>query len=292
MKRSVALAALIDTRPDPGSEFSAWLEAQLTDHWSDYQPADQTGEPDARERVRAWSVGGVHGLETLVQARPVVRDPSASFISDFLRVPTQCRLAAYAVAEPRETVPRLDIARFQRWVGSCAEDNALALGDDERAQAEEGSRRIAALRSKLPGFLLRSLRANSAREVLFFSFLAHLHEVGGLGVTYASAEQVRTALDRLDEDLGRPATINLFVADGRNLGILHRGGHLFALLPPAVSRSRRSITGPVTDARHIPPAMLFLLARELPAAGPVTVIEEGVLSVEARAPVRIARHEA
>ncbi len=289
----MALAALIDTRPDAGNDSSSWLEARLSDHWPEYQSTRQTGEPDAlRECVRSWSVGGVHGLETLVQARPVVRDPSASFTDDFLRVPTQCRLAAFAVSEPRTTVPRLGIARFQRWVGSCSEDNPLAVGDDEDARVERGSRGLAALRASLPGFLKRSLRANTAREVMFFAFLARLHEAGGLGVTYAKAEQVRAALTRLDADLGHPPVINLMVADGRNLGILHRGGHLISLVPPAASRRKRSITGPLADAKHSPPATLFLLStgprREVDDAT-ATTISEGVLSSEARAPVVVTR---
>ncbi len=290
----MALAALIDTRPDAGNDSSSWLEARLTDHWPEYPSARPSGEPDAQgESVRSWSVGGVHGLETLVQARPVVRDPSASFIDDFLRVPTQCRLAAFASSAPRATVPRLGIARFQRWVGSCSEDNPLALGDDEDELAERGSRRLAELRAGLPGFLKRSLRANTAREVMFFAFLARLHGAGGLGVTYASAGQVRAALTRLDADLGRPPIINLMVADGRNLGILHRGGHLISLVPPMASRRKRSITGPLTDAKHSPPAMLFLLSTRPPPPeredAELATVGEGVISVEARAPVVVTR---
>ena len=89
---SVALAALVHAQPDGFNEAS-WLGQMLAQRWTRYVPAGDGGTGS----LRAWVVGGVQDNETLVQARPVVRDPRADFLADLLRAPTQTTLAAYAV---------------------------------------------------------------------------------------------------------------------------------------------------------------------------------------------------
>jgi hypothetical protein len=111
----VSLAALVHALPE-GVPDATWLSAALQRHWS----AFSTGG------VRAWSVGGVQDNETLVQSRPVVRDPRADFLADLLRVPTQTTLAAYAASppghgDPDRPMPAIAMTRFQRWVGVRAE---------------------------------------------------------------------------------------------------------------------------------------------------------------------------
>jgi hypothetical protein len=85
------------------------------------------------------------------------------------------------------------------------------------------------------------------------------------------------------------------VADGKTVGILHRGGRLYRLVPPAIPRNKRSITGPLVDARHSPAALLLLHVVDPDEASPVSdddaprVIDEGVFTSTARAPVILTR---
>lgn len=275
----VALAALVHAQPEGFNEAS-WLGQMLAQHWSVHVAPGEA----ATGRVRAWSVGGVQDNETLVQARPVVRDPRADFLTDLLRAPTHTTLAAYAampVAPGRgdsESPPQLAMTRFQRWIGVHAESRLLGGSDDEATASR------ARLRGALPEFLVRSGGAQAGeRELVVLTFLAELHAVGELGKAYAQPAAIRKALHVLDERLGHPARFNLMVSDGRTVGVLHRGGQLVSLTPPPPPRPARAISQP-----HPRPTASLLLFDPNPTAPSEAAVPEGVFTVNVRQP---ALHE-
>jgi hypothetical protein len=272
----VALAALVHAHPEGFNEAS-WLGQMLAQHWSIHvAPGDA-----AAGRVRAWSVGGVQDNETLVQARPVVRDPRADFLTDLLRAPTHTTLAAYAAvpAGPpgrgdSESPPPLAMTRFQRWIGVHAEPQLLG-GRDADADATR-----ARLRAALPEFLVRSSGGQTGeRDLVVLTFLSELHAAGELGKAYAPPAAIRRALHALDERLGHPARFNLMVSDGRTVGVLHRGGQLVSLTPPPPPRPARAISQP-----HQRPTANLLLFDPSPAATSDAAVPEGVFTVHVRQP--------
>ena len=264
----VALAALVHALPEGFNEVS-WLGQALAEGWSQYVGPGEA----ATGRVRAWSVGGVQDNETLVQARPVVRDPRADFIADLLRAPTQTTLAAHAVLPvgpgESDSPPALAMTRFQRWIGVRAEGQPLA--EEVRA----------GLRATLPEFLIRSGGQTGDRELVVLSFLAALHAAGELGKAYATPAAIRRALHGLDERLGRPERLNLMVSDGRCVGVLHRGGRIVSLQPPPPVRPARAISRP-----HQRPSASLLLFDPQPAvdADPAAALAGGVFTVHVRQP--------
>jgi hypothetical protein len=269
----VALAALVHAQPEGFNEAS-WLGQMLAQHWSLHVPPGEA----AMGRVRSWSVGGVQDNETLVQARPVVRDPRADFLTDLLRAPTHTTLAAYAAVPAGrgdlESPPQLAMTRFQRWIGVHAETQLLGGRDDE----SEATR--ARLRGALPEFLVRSGGAQAGeRDLVVLTFLAGLHAVGELGKAYAPPAAIRKALHVLDERLGHPARFNLMVSDGRTVGVLHRGGQLVSLTPPPPPRPARAISQP-----HPRPTANLLLFDPNPAAASEAAVPEGVFTVHVRQP--------
>jgi hypothetical protein len=267
----VALAALVHAQPEGFNEAS-WLGQMLAQHWSLHLAPGEA----ATGRVRAWSVGGVQDNETLVQARPVVRDPRADFLTDLLRAPTHTTLAAYtAVPAGRGDSPtQLAMTRFQRWIGVHAGAQMFGASDDEA----EATR--ARLRGALPEFLVRSGGAQAGeRELVVLTFLAELHAVGELGKAYAPPAAIRKALHTLDERLGHPARFNLMVSDGRTVGVLHRGGQLVSLTPPPPPRPARAISQP-----HQRPTASLLLFDPNPSAPSDAAVPEGVFTVHVRQP--------
>lgn len=268
MVENVALLALVQANPEGHAIDPAWLRGVLVETWPDYRPPTE----DDRGIVRSWSVGGVQGTETLVQSRPVVRDPRADFVADCLRATSPTTLAAYH-SRGRDAdhlpSPRLNVARYQRWIGVRSED----LGDAS-TPAED-------LRSRLPDFLARSLGQAGDRELSVFGFLAALHHSGDLHKPFAAPSQVRRALAVLDDQLGRPDRINLLVTDGRTLGVLHRGGRLVLVDAPPPTRQRRAFA-------HAPRshATLFLHAPEPGPRLPETfrLVPDGIYSINARQP--------
>ncbi|MGB1016226.1 MAG: hypothetical protein ACPG4T_18970, partial [Nannocystaceae bacterium] len=253
MQDSVALATLVDSAKSGPPVDPGWLLETLQSYWCDFQPAG------SRPRTRAWSVGGVHGLETLVQSRPVVRDQRANLIEDFLRVPSQCTLASFAVGRGQQPVPRLAISRFERWIGIQAE-----------GLPPESVELRTQLRGKLPGFLARSLRQGGDRELIMLSFLACLHDICGVGRTYAAPADIRQAMRDLDERLGHPPRFHMVVADGRTTAIFHRGGSLLQLVPERQKSSRQAITGPHTTISQHPTARLLIHDPTAPTTDPAT----------------------
>lgn len=259
----VSLAALVHALPEGFSD-AAWLQAALHQHWGGYTTAG----------VRAWSVGGVQDNETLVQSRPIVRDPKADFLADLLRVPTQTTLAAHAVLPPGHgdgSMPAIAMTRFQRWVGVRAESG---LGDAARAALT------------LPDFLTRSATGQSSdRELVVFGFLAALHADGLLGKAYVTPAQIRHALATLDERLGHPDPINLLVCDGRTVGVLHRGGRFLLLEPPAPTRPR-TLTQPQARQSAV---LLHTPNSEAPVAPGATLLEPGIFTTTIRQPGTLER---
>lgn len=204
-----------------------WLRDAFAHHWPHYTVAGDAAP------ARAWSVGTVLGNQTLVQARPIVRDAQADFLDDFLRTASPCTVSLFAATDPDGTqgCPRVEVARFQRWIG--ASDLAPARPDDP-----ELGEILTSIRSELPAFLARAATRINAPTTLFFGFLGALHAVGGLRATYVEPDRIREALDRLQERLGEYGS-DLFVYDGRTLGVLQQRAPLFAVEPaPPADQSR------------------------------------------------------
>lgn len=276
---NVALLALVHANPDgPGVE-PGWLDMVLRSTWDSYRAPQDDGS------IRAWSVGSVQNGDTLVQSRPVVRDSRADFVADFLRATSQTTIASYFAGHEDQdgedsSVPRLGVARFQRWVGIRAE---VELGSDEAAAAAGRER----LQAFLPDFLVRSLTHAGDRELAIFGFLAALHVQGDLGKPYVPAPAVRKALGALDDVLGHPARANILVCDGRTLGVLHRGGRLLQVEGPQPSRTVRAIAQPTRNL-----ASLLLLdphGGELPAGSSARRLPEGIFTFHVRQPGQLER---
>lgn len=288
---NVALFALVHGNPDGRGVTANWLTGVLSRCCEGHGFLADDGAQVDPALVRAWSVGGVQGSETLVQSRPVVRELRADFIADFLRAPSQTTLAAHAVATAGHgaediPVPRLGLARFQRWLGVRAEG---ALTADDRDDAVRDR-----LKASLPDFLQRALSHSGDRELVVFGFLAALHANGDLNKPYVAPAQIRRALAGLDELLGHPARLNLFVCDGRTLGVIHRGGRLLVADAPAPSGSRRAMAhGPESRIQasllihdegpaDLPPA---------PEGAELRCLPEGIFTLHARQPGQVERDE-
>lgn len=214
------LLALLDARPS-GPPWSAdWLNGVLAEQL--HTRIARAAEGGTTHRLRGWSVGSVIGNETFVQARPIVRDPNNEPIEDVLRTPAPCTIASFQAGTDderfAETNPSIRMARFRRWVGVRAEPE-LDADTRRRIQAE------------IPDFLGRSQTLGNDGELVFLRFLAALHAEGALGGHYASPDAVRRAL-KITESLLGPGPVNLMVADGRTLGVIHRGGTMLAIAPP------------------------------------------------------------
>lgn len=272
---NVALLALVHADPEGPGVDGGWLGEALTEHWAGYRgPRD-----DDAGWVRAWSVGGVQNGETLVQSRPVVREARADFVADFLRATSQTTLAAFhAGRDETDPVPRLGIARFQRWIGVRAEGD---LDDDGAADVVRQR-----LQGALPDFLHRSVAQQSDRELTVFGFFAALHAHGDLSRPFVTPPQVRRGLAALDELLGHPPRANVLVTDGRTLGVLHRGGRLLLVEPPAPPhRNVRAIAG-------VPPKTASVLVYDPDAGEPpagARRLAEGIFTVHVRQPAQVER---
>jgi hypothetical protein len=279
------LAALVDALPERPFHAPEWVDEVLASRWAGYRtPA--AAEPDAPVPARAWSVGCVLGIETLVQSRPVVRDPQESFLEDFMRPAAPCTIATFSATREASRPGDAAISRYERWIGGCSQDSLL---ETEAARAA-GLR--ATLRASVPAFLQRSILQNHDDELLFFVFLARLHAAGGLGSAYAKPELIRGALTTLEADLaktlGEDFRINMMVYDGRNFAMLHRGGTLTTWVAPARPEPRHR-TGPRPMAGIPRGAVLYTLSpngTRDPSADP---IPNGVFSVDPGNPAALDR---
>jgi hypothetical protein len=269
---SLTLAALLDARPNRPFWGRGWLEQVLARHLPGY---DDRGDAS----LCGWSVGAVVGNETLVQSRPVLRDRDTDPLDDLLRSSAACIVAAFASRDAASLVADpavVRVARYRRWMG---------VRDGEELSADQ---RVA-VRAELPDFLARGA-GQSDTELVFLRFLAALHELGALGKAYASREAIRAALRATTERFAA-GRLNLFVSDGRTLGIVHRGGTLLAFEPPEDQRPSRSWR--VGDDASAP-AQLFLWKAGPPPEAPdlgAERIAEGVLAVAAARPSLLERDE-
>lgn len=196
------------------------MDGAFAHHWPGY-----TGARPPEDQVRAWSVGTVLGNQTLVQARPIVRDAQSAFLSDFLRTAAPCTVSLFAAAGGNDAsaCPRVEVTRFQRWVGACDAPPSVQ-------GSEEFDEILRSIRSEFPPFLTRAQTKKTVPMTLFFGFIAALHGAGGLRATYVEPERIRDALRALEERLGSHPT-DLFVYDGRTLGVMQRQAPLFAVEP-------------------------------------------------------------
>ncbi len=180
------------------------------------------------DRTRGWSVGCVLGTETLVQSRPMIREPDGRFVEDFLRTPAPCTLAAYVCDRDESQPPAPLVHRVGRWIGTAicgAEIDAEAIVAD------------------LPDFIQRERRTREPDEALFLAFLGALHAQGGLRSAYATDEQLSAALVALRERVGDAH--DLLVHDGRHLGIQNGRGRLAVFrAPPEPGRRARDDAPP------------------------------------------------
>lgn len=132
-----------------------------------------------------------------------------------------CTLAAFTKpSSSAEQLTKIEVCRFQRWIGVQAEQELPNLA-------------VQPAWDDLPPFLRRSVRQKSLSEYVFMRFLSFLHADGGLGKPYASGEQILTwlfaSLNRLLQHL---SCLHFFVNDGRTLGILQHLGWRFTDLRP------------------------------------------------------------
>jgi hypothetical protein len=268
----LTLAALLDARPNRPFWGRAWLEQVFARHLPGFDPSRSEDE------LCGWSVGAALDNETLVQSRPVLRDRDIDPVGDLLRTAAGCVVAAFATRPPgslvAHTAALVRVARYRRWMG---------VRDGGDLTAEQRS----AVRAELPDFLARAAGQSDA-ELVFLRYLAALHELGALGKAYAPHDAIRAALRAVAERFPN-GRANLFVSDGRTLGILHRGGTLLAFEPPNEMRPSRSWRVDAGDSGA--PASLLLWKDGAPPDAPdgAERIAEGVLTVPAARPSLLER---
>lgn len=275
---AAVLLALLDAHPDGAAWARPWLVQTLRANLPGYdESSDFT--------LRGWSVGAAWGNETLVQSRPIVRNRDVDPIDDLLRTPASCVVAAFSVpglgsASGREglvAAPTPALSRYRRWLG-------VRVGTTLPAS------RAASLRQALPSFLERHQTDRSDGELVFLSFLAALHELGGLRKTYAPPELIREALDVTVQQLEVEPPHNVMVSDGRTFAMVHQGGMLLSFEPPPEGAPARfRVTGQGGDARR---TNLLLHTPHAPSAAARNGgerVAEGVLSIDVRTPRLIER---
>jgi hypothetical protein len=278
---TLTLAALLDARPNRPFWGRGWLEQVLGRHLPGYD-ADRDADRRAvlgDDELCGWSVGAGVGNETLVQSRPILRDRDTDPLDDLLRTSAACVVAAFANrsrnALVADTAALVRVARYRRWM-------AVRDGDDLTPEDR------VAVRAELPDFLARAA-GQSDTELVFLRCLAELHERGALGKAFAPHDAIRAAL-RATGDRFPNGPLNLFVSDGRTLGILHRGGTLLAFEPPREIRPGRSWK--IDEGEPSAPAQLFLWKAGPPPDAPdggAERIAEGVLAVAAARPSFLER---
>lgn len=273
---SISLAALLDARPNAPFWGRAWVEDVFARRLDGYRT-------DSARRLLGWSVGTVIGPESLVQSRPIVRGPGVDPVEDLLRTPAPCTIAVLCSGEAVEAAKArelIGVGRFRRWVSAQA-------GPELPRELRR------ALRDTLPDFLARDSRRHSDAQLVLLSLLAELHARGQLNQTLAPPEVIRAGLHGLRQrfgDLCGDQGLELFVTDGRTLGILHGRGTLLAFEPPPEQRPARRIR--LSDGSETTPASLILWsdspAPDQPVAG-AERIAPGVLSVQGMQPTLLRR---
>ncbi|MEM9462705.1 MAG: hypothetical protein AAGF11_51670 [Myxococcota bacterium] len=302
---AAVLLALLDAHPDGPAWARPWLARMLAAHLPGYrsiepvraragdqsgdqsgdQPGDQSDETvggDSDLTLRGWSVGAAWGNETLVQSRPIVRGRAVDPLDDLLRTPASCVLAAFSVhSATRDGLvapPAVKLSRARRWLGV-------------RVGGRLDPERTTALRDALPGFLSRHQVDRSDGELVFLSFLAELHRLGGLRKTYSPPDVIRQALTQTADRLELVPPHNMMVSDGRTFAMLHQGGELLSFEPPPdpTQSTRFRVTGGPDDGRRTN------LLLHSPAASTVAPqhggerVAQGAFSLDVRRPRGIER---
>lgn len=276
---SAVLLALLDAHPDGPEWARSWLTETLRAHLPGYGSESSDGD----ESLRGWSVGAAWGNETLVQSRPIVRGRAVDPVDDLLRTPASCVLAAFGVYSPSRdglVAPApVCLSRFRRWLG-------VRVG----SRLDPGH--AAALREALPGFLQRHQVDRSDGELSFLTFLALLHEDGGLRKTYSPPEMIRSALARTVERMQLPEPHDMMVSDGRTFAMLHQSGALLSFEPPPGTEPVETgfaVSGQRFGLRR---TNLMLHSAQAPDATPRyggERIGEGVFSLDVRHPRDLER---
>jgi len=271
---SVALLALLDAHPDGAAWARPWLVSTLRANLPGYDDSDRD------LTLRGWSVGAAWGNETLIQSRPIVRNRDIDPIDDLLRTPASCVVAAFSVhSAARDGLiasPSPALSRYRRWLGV-------------RVGAPLPAARAAALRQALPGFLERHQTDRSDGELVFLSFLAQLHELDGLGKSYAPPELIRRALELTVERVELEPPHNLMVSDGRTFAVVHQGGALTSFEPPVEGTPKGFRVSGQGDGRRTNLLLLTPQAFEHTPRQGGERIADGVFSIDARIPRVIER---
>lgn len=281
---AAVLLALLDAHPDGAAWARPWLAQTLRANLPGYDPTYEgvAGDEVAGDlTLRGWSVGAAWGNETLVQSRPIVRNRDVDPVDDLLRTPASCVVAAFSVhSATREglvATPTPALSRYRRWLG-------VRVGTPLPAA------RATALRQALPSFLERHQTDRSDGELVFLSFLAKLHELGGLRKTYSPPELIRQALGAAIDEIGVEAPHNIMVSDGRTFAMVHQGGVVLSFEPPPESTPAGfRVTG---SGAAGPRTNLLLHTPQTPTRAPMQGGErvgEGVLSIDVRMPRAIER---
>lgn len=274
---AAVLLALLDAHPDGPAWARPWLAQTLQANLPGY--GDQG---DGDRTLRGWSVGAAWGNETLVQSRPIVRGRTVDPLDDLLRTPAACVLAAFCVhSATRDGLvapPAVKLSRVRRWLGV-------------RVGGRLAPEQAAALREALPGFLSRHQVDRSDGELVFLTFLAELHAMGGLRKTYSPPDMIRQALTQTATRLELDPPHNMMVSDGRTFAMLHRGGSLLSFEPPpGLDRAPGlRVTGQSDDGRR---THLLLHSLEVSDQAPQhggERVAEGAFSLDVRRPRVIER---
>lgn len=268
---SISLAALLDARPSAPFWGRAWVDELF---------ARQLAADDEHVRLLGWSVGTVIGPESLVQSRPMIRGPDVEPVTDLLRTPAPCTIAVLVRGTDDETAQTrelIGVGRYRRWVSVQA---AAPFSIELRRE----------LRDALPDFLARDSRRHSDPQLVLLSLLAEVHASGHLGQSLAPPDAIRQAVGALRKRLAG-IEIELFVTDGRTLGVLHGDGTLLAFEPPPDVRPARRMRV-ADDGTETVPASLLFWSGEPPPAEPVAGAERiapGVISVQGVRPNQLVR---
>ncbi len=172
---------------------------------------------DRPMRCDGWGVGTYQGGEPLLRRKP---------------------------SDPREEIHLLDLVRGLRTscavvhvrsatVGPRSIDNTHPFRHRQWLFAHHGTLPDFATRRQdllagIPDFLIRSIRGDTDSEVLFYRFLAAVHETGRLDDPEFDRSAILTALREtvvgLDQTLGvASATLNLVVTNSHSMVALRRG---------------------------------------------------------------------
>lgn len=274
---AAVLLALLDAHPDGPAWARPWLAQTLQANLPGY------GDPEDHDlTLRGWSVGAAWGNETLVQSRPIVRGRAVDPLDDLLRTPAACVVAAFCVhSASRDGLvapPAVKLSRVRRWLG------VRVGGRLEPGQA-------AALREGLPGFLSRHQVDRSDGELVFLSFLAQLHGLGGLRKTYSPPDMIRQALTQTAARLELVPPHNMMVSDGRTFAMLHQGGSLLSFEPPAELDRNTGfrVTGEADEGRRTNLLLHSLQVSDTAPQQGGERVAEGAFSLDVRRPRAIER---